>query len=192
MVGTTRTEFGIGWLWPEFEDYSFRELSDAIIKGHGKERGERMIEALRRGHPGAKPCDLFALWQSSGARLAAVRQATAKAAQKAAPVYVYLFAWNTPVLDGRIRSYHSAELPFVFDNTGRCDQATGGGPGARALAAKVSEAWIRFARTGNPNRSGLTNWPAFTAGNGATMIFDDTCATANHPDREELAILSES
>jgi para-nitrobenzyl esterase len=192
IVGTTRTEFGIGWLWPEFDDYSFRELSDAIVQSYGKEKGERVIDALRRENPGAKPCDLFALWQSSGARLAAIRQATAKAAQKAAPVYAYVFAWNTPVFDGRIRSYHCAELPFVFDNTDRCDQATGGGPAARALAAKVSEAWIRFARTGNPNHSGLTNWPTFTVANGATMIFDNTCAAVNHPDREVLNTLLEA
>jgi para-nitrobenzyl esterase len=191
IVGTTRTEFGIGYLWPDFEDYSLRELSDAILKGHGKEKGERVIDALRRGHPGAKPCDLFALWQSSGVRLAALRQATAKAAQSAAPAYAYVFAWNTPVLDGRIRSYHCAELPFVFDNTDRCDQATGGGPAARALAAKVSDAWVRFARTGNPNHGGLANWPAFTAAHGATMIFDNNCAAVNHPDRAELSILAE-
>jgi para-nitrobenzyl esterase len=83
-------------------------------------------------------------------------------------------------------------LPFVFDNTDRCDQATGGGPVARALAAKVSDAWIRFARTGNPNHKGLPEWPAFTAANGATMIFDDTCTVVNHLDREELSVLSES
>lgn len=105
---------------------------------------------------------------------------------------MYLFAWNTPVLDGRIRSYHCAELPFVFNNTDRCDPATGGGPAARVLAAKVSEAWIQFARTGSPGHSDLPNWPAFTAGNGATMIFDNTCAVVKDPDREELAVLSQS
>jgi para-nitrobenzyl esterase len=192
IVGTTRTEFGIGWLWPEFEDYSFSELNAAVVKGHGKAMGERVIDALRRGHPEAKPCDLFALWQSSGVRLAALRQAATKAAQGAAPVYAYLFAWNTPVLDGRIRSYHCAELPFVFDNTDRCDQATGGAQAARTLAAKVSEAWIRFARTGNPNHSGLPSWPALTATNGTTMVFDNICAVVNHPDREELDVLSDS
>jgi len=191
LVGTTQTEFGIGFLWEEFEGYPLSDLKEALAKGYGKEKGDRLLDAMRRGHKGAKPCDLFAIWQSSGVRLAAVRQASAKAAQAAAPVYLYLFAWNTPVLDGRIRSYHCAELPFVFDNTDRCDQATGGGPAARNLAAKVSDAWIHFARTGNPNHSGLPAWPAFTAANGATMIFDNTCTVANHPDREELSILSE-
>jgi len=159
LVGSTRTEFGVGFGWPGFERFSTAALTSALTKAYGKEGGVKVLDALSRGHPGAKPCDLFALWQSSGVRLAAVRQASAKAAQGAAPVYVYLFAWNTPVLDGRIRSYHCAELPFVFDNTDRCDQATGGGPEARALAATVSEAWIRFARTGNPNHAGLaTLW----------------------------------
>lgn len=75
----------------------------------------------------AKPCDLFALWQSSGVGRTALHQSSAKAAQVAAPAYVYLFAWNTPILDGRVRSFHCAELPFVVDNTDRCDTATGGG-----------------------------------------------------------------
>ncbi len=190
LVGSTRTEFGIGWGWPEFEDFTLGELTGAITKGHGKELGARVLDALRHGHPGAKPCDLYALWQSSGVRLATIRQASAKAAQGTAPVYVYLFAWNTPVLDGRLRSYHCAELPFVFDNTDRCDAATGGGPAARALAAKVSGAWVQFARTGNPNHGALPRWPAFTTKKGATMIFDNTCAVVENPDREELSVLS--
>jgi para-nitrobenzyl esterase len=151
LVGSTRTEMGVGWDWPGFEQFTAAELAGAFSKGYGKEKGARVLEAFRRGHPGAKPCDLFAIWHSSGVRRSVLHQAAAKAAQGAAPVYVYLFAWNTPVLDGRIRSYHCAELPFVFDNTDRCDAATGGGPSARALAAKVSDAWIQFARTGNPN-----------------------------------------
>jgi para-nitrobenzyl esterase len=190
LVGTTRTEFGIGFQWQEFEEFSIKDLSDAIVQGYGKEKAGHVIDALRRGHPGAKPCDLFAIWQSTGARQAAVRQAAAKAAQGAAPAYVYVFAWNSPVLDGRIRSYHCGDLPFVFDNTDRCDQATGGGPEARALAAKVSDAWVRFARTGNPNHPGLPEWPAYTTAAGATMIFDNTCTVQNHPDREELAVLA--
>lgn len=190
LVGSTRTEFGVGWQWPGFEDFSTGELTDLMTKAYGKEAAPKLIEASRRGHPGAKPCDLFALWQSSGVRRAALRQASAKAAQGAAPVYLYEFAWNTPVLDGRIRSYHCAELPFVFDNTDRCDAATGGGPSARALAAKMSEAWVRFARTGNPNHNGLPPWPAYTAEKHPTMVFDNACKVAYDVDREELELLA--
>jgi para-nitrobenzyl esterase len=190
LVGSTRTEIGVGWGWPDFEDFTTGELSDAMTKAYGKGKAPRVLEAFRRGHPRAKPCDLFAIWQSSGFRRATLHQASAKAAQGAAPAYVYLFAWNTPVLDGRVRSYHCAELPFVFDNTDRCDTATGGGPLARALAAKVSDAWIEFARTGDPNYSGLPRWPTFTTLRDATMVFDNTCAVAYDADREELDALA--
>jgi para-nitrobenzyl esterase len=192
LVGSTRTEFGVGWGWPEFEDFTIGDLTDAMTKAYGKEMGARVRDGFRRGHPGAKACDLFATWQSSGVRQAAIRQAVAKAAQRAAPVYIYLFAWNTPVLDGRIRSYHCAELPFVFDNTDRCDAATGGGPAARALAARVSDAWVRFAGSGDPNHAGLPRWPAFTTEKAATMVFDNTCSVEYDLDREELSILAEA
>lgn len=168
------------------------QLTDWMTNAHGRETAARLLDAFRRGHPGAKPCDLFAIWKSSGVRRAALHQASAKAAQGAAPVYVYLFAWNTPILDGRVRSFHCAELPFVFDNTNRCDTATGGGLQARALAARVCEAWIRFARTGDPNHSGLPKWPPFTSARGATMVFDNTSAVAYDADREELNVLAAS
>jgi para-nitrobenzyl esterase len=61
---------------------------------------------------------------------------------------------------------------------------TGGGESARALAAKVSEAWIQFARTGNPNHKGLPHWEPLTAATNATMIFDDACELRNNFDQK--------
>jgi para-nitrobenzyl esterase len=83
-------------------------------------------------------------------------------------------------------------LPFVFDNTDRCDHMTGGGAEARALAACISRAWVQFARTGNPNHRVLPDWPPFDADKRPTMIFDNTCVVKDDPDGEELAALSAS
>ena len=100
---------------------------------------------------------------------------------------MYQFRWQTPILDGRPRAFHCIDLPFVFDNTDRCAAMTGGGADARALAANVSDAWIAFARTGQP---GLPSWPAFTPENGATMFFDNVCELKRDPDRDERQALA--
>jgi len=192
IVGSTLTEFGIGFMDPGFEKLTFDELRNRLVRGHGRENGQPILDAFRRGHPDASAAKLFAIWFSSGARHAAVRQAALKAAQGGVPAYLYWFAWDSPILDGRLHSFHCSEMPFVFDNTDRCDHMTGGGPEARALAARISGAWVQFARTGNPNHSGLPEWPAFNAGQRPTMILDNTCAVKNDPDGEEQKALDAS
>ncbi len=192
IIGSTLTEFGIGFLNPDFEKLSFDELRDRLVGSHGAEQGQRILDAFRRGHPDASAAKLFAIWYSSGARHAAVRQAALKAAQGGAPAYLYWFAWDSPILDGRLHSFHCAELPFVFDNTDRCDHMTGGGPEARALADRISTAWVQFARTGNPNHGGLPEWPGFDVVERSTMIFDNVCRVKDDPDGEELKALDAS
>lgn len=189
IVGTTLTEFAVGYMDPDFEKLTFAELRRRIVKGHGSTDGQRIYDAFRRGHPDATAAKLYAIWFSAGTRHAAVRQATLKAAQGGAPAYLYWFAWDSPVLDDRLHSFHCSDLPFVFDNSDRCDHMTGGGPEACALANRISSAWVQFARTGNPNHSGLPAWPAFDAGKRSTMIFDNTCAAKDDPDGDELKAL---
>src|SRR6185295_3669013 len=99
------------------------------------------IAVFRQGHPEAKPCDLWSRINSATVRRNAVTQAERKAAQGAAPAYLYWFAWQTPVLDGRPRAFHCSELPFVFYNTDRCAAMTGGTAEARELSARVADAW---------------------------------------------------
>ena len=88
------------------------------------------------------------------------------------PVYNYLFAWEYPI-NGGITSFHCAELAFCFHalNVPRIRTATGAGTVAMALQDKVSQAWINFARTGNPSRPGL-EWKPYTKDDPQAMVFD--------------------
>ena len=171
---------------PEKESLSYEELKTKAVARYGDKSG-RIVEAYRRAHPNAKPAILWELILAT--RSLSITKAERQAALGAAPVYMYWFTWQSPVLDGRLRSFHTLEVPFAFDNTDQCLHMTGGGPEVLELAEKVSNAWISFARQGDPNHSGLPKWPAFTADKGETMIFDNTCAVKSDPDREERRIL---
>jgi len=144
-----------------------------------------MVETYRKAYPKAKPFDVMSRLFAAPSRQNAVVQAQRKTALGAAPAYLYWFTWQTPVLDGRPRAFHCSELPFVFDNTDRCAAMTGGTPEARALGAKMADAWIAFARKGDPNHPGLPKWPVFNATAGPVMIFDNKCEVKNDPDRTE-------
>jgi para-nitrobenzyl esterase len=148
---------------------------------------DSVVETLRRAYPGVKPVEIFVHTANSGGlryRIDTVTQATQKSALRAAPAYIYTFAWKTNVLDGRPRAFHRSEIPFVFDNTDRCAHQTGGTEEARVLAARMSDAWIAFARTGSPNHSGIPIWPTFDPVRVPTMFFDNTCEVKYDHDRD--------
>jgi para-nitrobenzyl esterase len=84
-----------------------------------------------------------------------------KLARRRAPVYKYQFAWEAPPQAPGWRAYHELEGSFVFDNTTKVPRQSGGGPQAAALAAKIADAWIAFARNGNPSTPALS-WPGYT------------------------------
>ena len=92
----------------------------------------------------------------------------------------------------KIELDETCDIAFVFDNTARCENMTGNGPAAKSLAAKVSDAWINFARGGDPNHSGLPRWKPFDPADCGTMVFDNDCAFREHLDDETQALLNES
>jgi para-nitrobenzyl esterase len=188
LVGCCLNENGHTVNRPELEAMTEAELAAQVAPGFGA-AAPRVIEAYRALRPSARPIDVHSLLTAANHRFNAVTQCERKAALSAAPAYNFLFAWQTPILDGRPRAFHCAELPFVFDNTDRAAAMTGGTAEARALGARVSEAWIQFARTGDPNHAGLPAWPKYDAAGGAVMVFDNTCAVQRDPDRAARALL---
>ena len=86
---------------------------------------------------------------------------------------------------------HGMELPFVFDHPDLIAAMTGTGADRYELATDMSEAWVSFARTGDPNHADMPTWPKFEPSNYPTMMFGSTVRVANDPNKEERLALAE-
>ncbi|WP_159991955.1 carboxylesterase/lipase family protein [Pelistega ratti] len=158
------------------------------LKAKYGDKTDAIVAAFREAYPQRLIAD--ALYVDSFLRTPALKTARLKADQNGAPVYQYLFTWDTPVFNGVPMSYHTSEIAFVFNNTERMAQATGGGKEAKALAEKMSRAWTNFAKTGNPNAEGLPQWDAYTRENGKVMIFDNQPEVKSHHDEKLQHLLA--
>lgn len=186
MIGTTLHEFTASTYVPALKNLSKEQIVENLRQRYG-DNTDDFLKAFEKAYPDYAAIDLIDT--DFTFRPSAVVQAGLKAGQDAAPVYMYLFSWESPVMDGRLRSTHCMEIPFVFANTDRHASMTGGGDDARRLGDIMGKAWANFARTGNPNTEDLPEWPAFTAENGATMVFDNECKVVNNHDKELLEVI---
>jgi para-nitrobenzyl esterase len=145
---------------------------------------DSVIEAFRTSHPEATPWDLWILIATDHPRGTYAREtAKRKAVQARAPAYLYRFDWETPEGGGHMRSPHTIEIPFVFNNIKIAGALISKMPEAFALANKVSASWVAFARTGNPNVANLPKWPAYSAASRDTMLFNNESRVEQDPDR---------
>lgn len=163
-----------------------------LARNYGEAKGKALAEALKKAHPEKSIRTLSYMCGGSGLNGLALRNnvtrmATMKHEQKGAPVYAWYFTWQSPMLEDA-GAWHTAELAFCFDNTKRCDQGTGNGPQAQALAKKMATAWANFARKGDPSQPGL-KWDAFEPKRMRTMVFDNNCRMVDDPEGEVRRIL---
>lgn len=188
MIGTVKNEFMMSARMGG--NVTMEQVKGALQMQLG-EKTDDYIAAIQKAFPNdTDPADIIDVDMLF--RPGAVSQANDKSAlKKGAPVYMYLFTWQSPTMNGRYKAMHCMELPFVFNNIDRCAEMTGGTEEAYALADKISQAWINFARTGDPNHAGLPNWEPYTAKKGTTMFFDNTCEIRYNHDKEAIALRSE-
>jgi para-nitrobenzyl esterase len=182
IVGTNRTEMTLQLAG---DDAAFK-LDEAGLQKRAQDllgdKAAGVLASYRKAMPNVAPSELFFLMISDNRYCAPIMKiAERRAALGKAPVYAYYFAWETPVQGGRLKSPHALEISFAFDNTELSKRFTGGGTRPAALADKMSDAWIAFARTGDPNTSKLPKWAPYTAAQRATMVFDDASQLVNDP-----------
>jgi para-nitrobenzyl esterase len=109
-------------------------------------------------------------------RMPALAYARARSGAQS-PTFMYEFDWRGPLFQGEMGSCHTMEVPFVLgmvdDGFGRV--FTGGGPSARALSEMMMDAWLAFARLGQPGTQALGSWPAYGGSQESIMKLSRPC-----------------
>jgi para-nitrobenzyl esterase len=158
-------------------EQELRERVTAVVGG----QADHVIDTYRRLNPGMNPAErLIATLTDSNFRIRSLLVAERKATQGRAPVYMYSFEWETPVLGGRMKAPHALDVPFTFDTidlTNATDRSTT----AHRLATTMSATWAAFAHTGKPEHSMIPQWPAYDLASRATMMLDADCRVMNDP-----------
>jgi carboxylesterase type B len=189
LLGTNRDEWKLFMLG----DPKGRRLDEAGLRrrlaralpgrdAHGEPLSERAFDAYRawRGPAGdATPAQRWIAFQSDRIfHLPATRLAERHAAHADA-TFAYRFDWSPPLLG----AFHGIEVPFVFgtirDPVLRA--SLGLTRAARQLSARMQDAWIAFARSGDPACEGLPPWPRYDRERRATLLLDGRCSVRESP-----------
>jgi para-nitrobenzyl esterase len=169
----------------------FALARDQLIAEAGKFAGidikqaEQLFTAYEAANPSAKPIEVYAHIRSDiHFRMGTIHAAELRLKQNAAPTYKYLFTWKSPALDGILGATHTLEIPFVFGTVDETAEIVCNAPDRHEVSRQAMGYWVNFARTGNPNGSGLAPWPAYSLATRDTMLIDRECRAVSDPNSE--------
>jgi para-nitrobenzyl esterase len=186
IIGCTRTENTV-FMMGDAEAFrlDLTGLKSRMRALLGERAGDAAVELYVGLKPLTAPSELYFEMLSDRTRRQSILIAELKAAQNEAKAWLYELMWDTPVMDGLLRSPHSLCIPMVFDiATGdRWKPYTGGGPAADRVAKAMSSAWAEFARTGDPGTTAL-RWPDYSLRRRDVMMFDEDSTHATDAFRE--------
>jgi para-nitrobenzyl esterase len=164
-------------------DPSLRNATDAAAQ---------IVATYRRSRQGRLPATnldlLDAIQGDVEFRIPSIRLAEAQRAHQSA-TRMYLFDWESPARRGALGACHALELAFVFGtlDAPTQDRFAGTGPAVQNLSAQMMDAWLGFARAGDPGHPGIGAWPAYDRARRATMIFGRNSGAADAPFEDERA-----
>ena len=185
ILGANRTEMTY---FSSADDYEIDEgeMRKRVADLLGSENAGRVIEVYREANPDAPPFEIyFLVYSDQRYVMRSISIAERRAELGGGPVHLYYLTWE--VNDQRM-SPHALDIPFAFDNV-RTNRFTREAESAVALADKVSDAWIQFARTGNPDTGKLPAWTTFDATTRSTMVLDNTSEVISDPLRTRREVM---
>jgi para-nitrobenzyl esterase len=174
--------------WEQLPGALAKSMRADILPGH-------VIAVYRRLYPRASASDIFFAATTAGRSWRpAVIESELRAAQ-GSPAFVYQLDWRSPQDGGRWGAPHGLDIPLVFGNllvpVDLKGTLVGAGARARRMAERMSDAFIAFARTGDPNSRGLPVWERYELPQRRTMLLDDEPRAIDDPRGAERRLFAQ-
>lgn len=201
MVGYNRDETIFFFMEAHNTDVfnlSEASLKERLQKEFGKDADD-VFTTYRKSRPDASPSDLYiAISTARMIGLGSITIAERKFSQHGAPVYAYIFTYESqrivPGTQHKVGAAHALEIAYKFDLIKPSASAVNGdpqqtatrtmmdtGPDSVKTAENMSQMWSTFARTGHPGAKGQPNWPAYDTKTRATMEINAACKVVDDP-----------
>lgn len=173
-------------------------LKDRLQKEFGTD-AEGVFSTYRKSRQEASPTDLYiAISTARMIGLGSITIAERKFAEHGAPVYAYIFTYESqrivPGTQHKVGAAHALEIAYKFDLIEPNSESSDGnpqqtatrtvmdtGPDSVKTARNMSEMWSTFARTGHPGAKGQPTWPAYNTETRATMEINAQCKVVDDP-----------
>jgi len=140
-----------------------------------------VVAAYRRIYPAYSPSDVFFAAGTAGRSWKAAIIQAEERARAGAAAYVYQVDWRSPRDGGVWGAPHTIDIALVFGTLTAKDSLADGGAGSIAMSHQMSDAFIAFARTGNPNCAAIPAWEPYTLPRRQTMVFNTPSKMADDP-----------
>ena len=184
MIGNTHDETRslIGGNDPSTFELKWEELPAHLAEHMRVDIEPALVVAeYRKLYPTRSPSDVFfSATTASRSWRAAIVEAELRA-QQGSPAFAYQLNWPSPKDNGKWGAPHTLDIPLVFDNIAQPGSITGVSSDAQAMADQMSDAFIAFARSGNPNHVGIPSWEPYTLARRQTMVFNNPSKLVDDP-----------
>ena len=130
-----------------------------------------VISEYRRLYPKFSPSEVFFAATTAGRSWRGAVIEAEERARSGSPAYAYQLDWATPKDGGKFGAPHGSDIQLVFDNIDK-PGANAIGPQAQPMADQMSETFLAFARSGNPNNKLIPRWEHYTLPRRQTMVFN--------------------
>jgi para-nitrobenzyl esterase len=183
MLGNTRDETR-GFTGQDRAPFSFswEQVAPALASQMRIDTDpEHVVAAYRQRFPDWTPSQVY-FSASTAAR--SWRGQVIEAEERAradAPGFVYQLDWRSPRENGIFRAPHTLDIPLVFGNLEASSFIGERTAAGEAMSMRMMDAFIAFARTGDPNCASIPHWAAHTLPARETMVFDTNTRMENDP-----------